>query len=274
MFHKEFLYSIINLLLTGEKSPQKSADKKLSHLFNNLTSSNLFLIPCEPRNESFSDMFKRLLTKNKMISIALYRKNVNDNFYYVYTNPKKTTLIRDTDFVFVLSSTENIYALIEKNLFNLGNFIKEDDIKRISVEKIENKSNLNESGGQPLMKSIQDSIQQQIGNIPKTKSKKNLKNPNNNKNEKKDSSNENNNFERKNINRFSSVRTAEKELNLNKGKYAEIDNLQRRLDNAMEKLKTINNKYNNFEKELNNFVKEGINEEFSVYVNKKYNFQP
>ena len=274
MFHKEFLYSIINLLLTGEKSPQKSADKKLSHLFNNLTSSNLFLIPCEPRNESFSDMFKRLLTKNKMISIALYRKNVNDNFYYVYTNPKKTTLIRDTDFVFVLSSTENIYALIEKNLFNLGNFIKEDDIKRISVEKIENKSNLNESGGQPLMKSIQDSIQQQIGNIPKTKSKKNLKNPNNNKNEKKEANNENNNFERKNINRFSSVRTAEKELNLNKGKYAEIDNLQRRLDNAMEKLKIINNKYNNFEKELNNFVKEGINEEFSVYVNKKYNFQP
>ena len=272
MFHKEFLYTIINLLLTGEKYPQKSSDKKLSHLFNNLPTSNLFLIPCEPRNESFSDMFKRLLNKNKMISIALYRKNVNDNFYYVYTNPKKTTLIRDTDFVFVLSSTESIIGFIEKNIYYLGQSLKEKEINKLNEGEIYGKSIINESGGQPLMKSLQDNIQQQIGNTSKTKSKNNLKINVINKNEKKKESKEISNFERKTKIRRTTVRMSEKEINFNKGKYAEIDNLQFRLDKAMLKLKNINDKYNNIENDVSNFIKEGIAEEFSVYVNKKYNF--
>ena len=175
MYHKEYLYSVINLLLTGEKSPLKSADKKIGHLFNNVIGSYLFLMPCEQRDESFSDMFKRLLTKNGMISIALYRKNINENCYYVYTNPKKTTLIRDTDFVFVLASTENILGLIEKNLYTMIQSLNENDVKRLTV-KFETKAIPNESGTQQ-QPSLQEGIQHQIGNvnISKIKSKKSSK---------------------------------------------------------------------------------------------------
>ena len=61
-------------------------------------------------------------------------------------------------------------------------------------------------------------------------------------------------------------------MNFNKGKYAEIDNLQYRLDKAIAKLKTIKNKSNDINKNINNFVQEGINDEFFVYLNKRYNF--
>ena len=55
-----------------------------------------------------------------MISVALYRKNEQEDFYYVYTNPKKTTLIRETDMVFVLSSTDIKYKYIFNfNIYNL-----------------------------------------------------------------------------------------------------------------------------------------------------------
>jgi hypothetical protein len=117
MHYNSNLLTILDLLLIGERPPEKKIEKKLAQIFD-IQGSNLFLIPCEPRNESFSDMFKRLLSKYNMISIALYRKNVQENCYYVYTNPKKTSLIRETDMVFVLSSTENIIALYEKILID------------------------------------------------------------------------------------------------------------------------------------------------------------
>ena len=115
IFYNSNILSILNLLLIGEKTPEKLSDKKLEQMIN-IEGTNLFLIPCESRTESFSDMFIRLLNEYSMISIALYRKNIQENFYYVYTNPSKTTLIRENDMVFVLSSTENIINIYEKNL--------------------------------------------------------------------------------------------------------------------------------------------------------------
>ena len=47
-------------------------------------------------------MYERIVSKYGVVPIALYRKNLVENFYYVYTNPKKTTLIRDSDLIFVL----------------------------------------------------------------------------------------------------------------------------------------------------------------------------
>lgn len=274
MYHKEYLYTILKLILTGEKPSQKSSDKKLSQLFNNLSSSNLFLIPCESRNESYSDMFKRLLIKYKMISIALYRKNVNDNIYYVYTNPRKTTLIRDTDLVFVLSSTENILSLTEKNIFNLKQSLKDDDIKGLTFEKTDDKLNLTENENQKYIKLSRK-------NNPQFTNKLSSRIINNNKDDKKgkntiinktDSKNENkSNLYKRTRRRYSTVMMGE-DMNFNKGKYAEIDNLQNRLDKAIDKLKTIKNKSSDINKDINNFVQEGINDEFFVYLNKRYNF--
>ena len=76
IFYNSNILSILNLLLIGEKPSEKISDKKLEQMID-LKGTNLFLIPCEPRNdESFNDMFIRLLNKYNMISIALYRKNI------------------------------------------------------------------------------------------------------------------------------------------------------------------------------------------------------
>ena len=153
MHYNSNLLTILNLLLIGERAPESKIEKKLSQMFD-LPGSNLFLIPCEPRNESFSDMFKRLLNKYNMISIALYRKNVQENIYYVYTNPKKTTLIRETDMVFVLANTENIITIYSKNLVGINSQEK-------YFESLFNEEK-NESNNQPLTKILQDSIQQKM----------------------------------------------------------------------------------------------------------------
>ena len=243
MFHKEYLYHILNLLLIGEKELPKSSDKKITQLYNNLINSNLFLIPCESRNESFGDMFQRLLVKNKMICIALYRKNINENFYYVYSNPRKTTLIRDTDLVFVLSSTNSILNLIEKNLLNFESL--KENYKRSSLEDIEHKISINE--GKNLLKELNEQID-------KINSKKQLNNNSKEKRRRISIFNENPNF---------------KNALLNKGKYIEIDNLQKLLDKGMEKLKEINKKINETSTNINNYIKEEIKDEFCVYLNKK-----
>ena len=62
------------------------------------------------------------------IGIGLYRKNIIESFYYVYTNPKKTTLLRDSDFVFVLSNNVNILDLVDERLIiNDENDLSQND---------------------------------------------------------------------------------------------------------------------------------------------------
>ena len=276
IYHKEYLYNILNLLITGEKVTHKSSEQKLSKLFNNLANSYLFLIPCESRNESFGDMFNRLLLKNKMISIALYRKNDKDNFYYVYTNPKKTTLIRETDMVFVLSSTENIIAIYEKNLVEINpqqkyyNELFSDD-KNYENNYDNNINNNNNNSN--FFKALQDAVQQQL--------KDTVNNNNNINNKKKENNSNKGNSEFKNAifsnlfkdkkgkDKRNSIRKGdEKDIYFQKGKYTEIDTMQNRLDKAMEKLKLINIKCKDIKNDVDDFVKEEIVNELSVYVSK------
>ena len=258
MFYNSNLLTILNLLLIGEKPPEKKADKKLAQMFD-LQGTNLFLIPCEPRNESFSDMFKRLLSKYSMISVALYRKNEQEDFYYVYTNPKKTTLIRETDMVFVLSSTENIIAIYEKNLIDVNMKQKMFD-GFYGDEKNENDIINDNDNKQPFINALQDAVQNQ------------LKESGNNK--KKDKNVDNINlknalFQNLFKDRKSTFKKGEdKDIFIQKGKYTEIDNMQNKLDKAMEKLKSINLESKNIEKEVNNFVQEEISNQLSVYITK------
>ncbi len=263
MFYNSNLLTILNLLLIGEKPPEKKADKKLAQMFD-LQGTNLFLIPCEPRNESFSDMFKRLLNKYSMISVALYRKNEQENFYYVYTNPKKTTLIRETDMVFVLSSTENIVAIYEKNLVDVNIQQKMFD-SLFNNDKSENDINNDTDSNQPFLNALQDAVQKQL--------KEGIGNNNNN-NKKKDKNLDGNNlknalFQNLFKDRKSTLKKVdEKELFVQKGKYTEIDNMQNKLDRALEKLKSINAKSKNIQEDVDHFVKEEISNELSVYVTK------
>jgi Trk K+ transport system NAD-binding subunit len=272
------LLTILNLILIGEKPPEKAADKKLAQMIE-LSGSNLYLIPSEPKSESFNDMFKRLLIKYSMISIALYRKNEQENFYYVYTNPKKTTLVRKNDMVFVLSSTENLISYYEKNLFLVDQEHKifhnddadENNKTNNDINNPNNDSNLISENNPTLTKAIQEAVEQQstTKNDPKffqriEKAEKKLSHDNN----------VNNNI----LNLFENKEKKMKKYNsvfnkneLKRGKYYEIDSMQHRLDKGIEKLKMINEKCNNIYKDVDKFVNEEIASEFSVYISNNNN---
>ena len=272
------LLTILNLILIGEKPPEKAADKKLAQMVD-LSGSNLYLIPSEQKNESFNDMFKRLLIKYGMISIALYRKNELESFYYVYTNPKKTTLVRKNDMVFVLSSLENLSSYYEKNLFIInseGKLIHNDTDEEIdksnidldSIDLINNESNLNTEHTHSFSKTIKNAIDQQIlaknenQVLKKTeKGGKRMSLNNNNINNK----NILNLLEEKDI-KGKKYKSVFNKNEIKRGKYYEIDNIQDRLDKGIEKLKMINDKCNNINKDVEKFVNEEISSEFSVYI--------
>ena len=275
MFYNSNLLTILNLLLIGEKPPEKKADKKLAQLFD-LKGCNLFLIPCEAKNESFSDMFKSLLIKYNMISVALYRKNEQENFYYVYTNPKKTTLIRDTDMVFVLSCTENIIAIYEKLLMDVK--VEQKYFEGFLNEEKDDYDNNKEDNPPSFFKILQDAVFEQFRANLNTNKNNIINNNNKPKDYNYKNKDQNRNFKRslfsnifknkgRDIKNKLITKKGEK-LPFIKGKYNEIDNMQNRLDKAMDKLKEINIKSQNIENDVEYFVKEEITNELSLYVTK------
>ena len=288
MFFNSNLLTILKLLLEGEKQIMKKKEKKLNKLFN-LTGSNLFLIPCEIRNESFGEMFKRILSKNGMLCLALYRKDVIDNFYYVYTNPRKTTLVRETDFVFVLSGTENIESLFDKNIFNISNKKEEDDGYNNNENNEINVEENNNIGKPSIFQVLQESIQKQFVGIKGNKSS--LDNTNtinnddneinidsiyiyNNKNESEDKEMSRNNIkieESKKNRIYSKFKEDKNNNNINnndKKNYSEVEELQQKVNKSMERLKIVSQKTKEFEKEIYDYIQEEIHNEFLVYLNK------
>ena len=268
IFYNSNILSILNLLLIGEKTPEKLSDKKLEQMIN-IEGTNLFLIPCESRTESFSDMFIRLLNEYSMISIALYRKNIQENSYYVYTNPSKTTLIRENDMVFVLSSTENIINIYEKNLKDITSSKNDQPITNsFQKEKSENQG---------------DNILNNIINIVK----KGIKSEKNTIKEEKETLNININKKDNGIKKFTNLfsfhrknkektnilknnnKEDEKDKKFRKGKYQEIDSVQSKLDKIVYFFKEINNKYEDINDNIDNYVKSELVNEMLFYINKK-----
>ena len=210
-----------------------------------------------------------------MVSIALYRKNEEDNFYFVYTNPKKTTLIRQNDKVFVLSSTENIISYYEKNLLwinysndstaeekkNNNDSIDEDDKNNINDESskfskvfqkaIEQHLNNNLTGGEkPIqvdqVKTIEKKLTANIGMKIHNTMRSVFQN------------------KERTTKRYNSVF---KRMEVKRGKYAEIDNIQSRFDKGIEKLRYINEQCNNFQRDIDKHIKKEISDEFKFYIN-------
>ena len=295
LFFNSNLLDILKLLLEGEKTTMKKKEKKLNDLFN-LTGSNLFMIPCEIKSESFGEMFKRMLSKNGILCIALYRKNAIDNFYYVYTNPRMTTLIRETDFVFVLSGTENIESLNDKNIFDVS--LKKEEEDGYNNNEINIEENNNEAGKPSIFQVLQESIQKQFNNIKGVDNNigNNINNNNNINNIINNNINNttiNNDIEDINIdnnidtgdkdkeitkinNRINEIRKSivfrkykEDENNQeDKKNYSEVEKLQYKVDKTMEKLKKVSQKVEEFEREIKAYIKDEINNEFFVYLNK------
>ena len=270
MFYNTNLLTIINLILEGDKYIMKSKEKKLNDIFK-LTGSNLFMIPCEVKNESFGELFKRMLNKNGILCIALYRKNLVDNFYYVYTNPKKTTLIKETDYIFVLAGTQNIDKYYEQNeakIVNINEKNKENDFNKINKRSDKKKPT--------LVKMLQDSIKMQYLQLRKNK---NINDNSFNKEENLLSlDNINMNFIN-NINEERLLYRNSSELNekqrhsiffnianyeeaKSKKNYKEVEELQKQVNKTMEKLKKLNINFNDFETDIDSHIKNEIKSEF------------
>jgi hypothetical protein len=201
-----------------------------------------------------------------IIPIALYRKNITENFYYVYTNPKKTTLIRDTDLIFILSTTENMLALLEKSLL----------LANSNITSVINKDSIKEEKTVPsLFKIIEDHIEKdnEVNNnkIP-AKNERNLKKKptlvqlintyKRSDSERKTTLYNNENYKRDEKNRMTFRKKPET------SKYIEIDSLQNRLNNVMEKLQKISDKCEEIKENINKYVLEEINSELLMYISK------
>ena len=117
-YYNLHLVNIIELLLGGQRNNNDVKVKRLEEYFG-LDNSNLYLIkvPDSHINQAFMDYYYYLLEFNS-IALALYRKSETDDFYYVYTNPKKTVLLRDMDYVFILSNNQSIYNLNKEEVYN------------------------------------------------------------------------------------------------------------------------------------------------------------
>ena len=268
-FYNPNILTILNLILSGESLKK---DKEMEKLFN-LTGSNLFLILNDCKNESYSDMFNRLVMNKGIIPIALYRKNITENFYYVYTNPKKTTLIRDTDLIFILSTTENMLALLEKSLLLANN----------NITYVINKDSIKEEKTVPsLFKIIEDHIEKDTGinnmKIPQKTERNQKQKPtlvqliNTYKRTDSEKKPTLNNSGNNNNNLNDTFKRDERKMTFRKkpetSKYIEIDSLQNRLNNVMDKLQKISDKCDEIKDDINKYVLEEINSELLMYISK------
>ena len=275
MFYNSNLLTIINLILEGDKNIMKKKEKKLNDVFQ-LTGSNLFMIPCEIKNESFGEMFERMITKNGILCIALYRKNLIDNFYYVYTNPKKTTLIKDTDYIFILAGTGSIEEYYKQNKLKINKNIDKEN-------QINNKDEKNEKEKPAFFNGLKESMKKQYIQMRKSSiislldNQKNLFNSFDEKSINLDSMNLNNIGEENKLNDINIF--IEENLKENKDlkpsndeisqkKYKEIEELQEQVNKTMEKLKQLNNSFNEFENNINGFVKDEVKNDLLIYLNK------
>ena len=279
MFYNTNLLTIVNLILEGDKYIMKSKEKKLNDIFQ-LTGSNLFMIPCELKNESFGEFFKRMLAKNGILCIALYRKNLVDNFYYVYTNPRKTTLIKETDFIFVLAGTQSIDRYYEQNEAKIAKLFEKD--KQSDFNEIDGK---NDNKEQAFVARLQESIKKQYLQLRKNK---NISNNSINKDENLISL-ENTNMDFMNnfdiINDEQNLYRNNREINdkqrhsiffnianyenaKSKKNYKDVEELQKQINKTMEKLKKLNINFNDFEKDIDSHIKNEVKKEFLIYLSK------
>ena len=133
-YYNLHLINIIELLLGGQRNNNDIKVKRLEKYYD-LNNSNLYLIKVQDShiNQVYMDFYYFLL-KHNTIALALYRKSEIDEFYYVYTNPQKTSLLKENDYVFVLSNND---CLNELNAEEISN-----DEENLNLDKSEEKNGL------------------------------------------------------------------------------------------------------------------------------------
>lgn len=235
------IVTIIEMLLGGQRFNSDSKTKKLEEFYG-LNNSYLYLIkiPETQINEAFAEFYYFLL-RHHSIAIALYRKNSIDGFYYVYTNPKKTTLLREHDFVFVLSSNNYIIELIGERLL-------------INDEE----SNLSEKGilSPNESKSLLDNASNNSSNIDE---------------QEKEKENNSKNISSNVLNSIIVNKAQEEEENNNKvtvgnSRNVYFDRVQERINKIQNDMKNIKEEFENFPQYIDETIDKELDNELNIYL--------
>ena len=231
------IVTIIEMLLGGQRFNADSKTKKLEEFYG-LNNSYLYLIkiPETQINEAFAEFYYFLL-RHRSIAIALYRKNTNDGFYYVYTNPKKTTLLREHDFIFVLSNNNSIIELIGERLLinddennnNSGNFSRNESKSNLDLNNSRNISN----------------------NSSQDKEK-----DNNSKNISKEDIHYANNYDEENNNK----------INFGNSRNAHFDKIQERINKIQSEMKSIKEELESLPQLIEETIDKEIDNELNIYL--------
>ena len=234
-YYNLHLVNIIELLLGGQRNNNDIKVKRLEEYYG-LDNSNLYLIKVQDShiNQAFMDYYYFLLKYNS-IALALYRKSETDEFYYVYTNPKKTVLLRDYDYVFVLSNNDNITEL---NLEDISN-----DEENANTER---------------------KIQQEV-NIPKPK----LDLFNSFESSEDDDNGEEEIIHKEESRRITSqtFKKSTKSINNRNYKNANFEKIRERLNKIHNDLEIIKTKIENFPELIDNTIDKVMDEELRNYLN-------
>ncbi len=129
-YYSPHILTIVDQILNAGTRGKNKKVRKLEEDLK-LQGSNLWLVrvPDSFINESFEELFIQLIKSHKVVAIALYRKNLIEDLYYVYTNPSKNTRLGELDFVFLFGHYSNIIDLLgdrEEELPNKKNKKKEN----------------------------------------------------------------------------------------------------------------------------------------------------
>ena len=238
------IVTIIEMLLGGQRFNAELKTKKLEEFYG-LNNSNLYLIkiPDTQINEAFAEFYYFLL-RHHSIAIALYRKNTIDEFYYVYTNPKKTTLLREYDFVFVLSNNSYIIELIGERLL-----MNDDESNNSSDKEILSKNDPHYNSNSSLNNSF---------NLEKAKDK-----DNNSKDLIKEITS--------NTNIVNNILKEEQEINNNikvdNSRNIHFDRIQDRINKIQSDLKNIKGKIQEFPEYIDETIDKELDNELNIYLN-------
>ena len=191
------------------------------------------------------------MLRHHSIGIGLYRKNIIESFYYVYTNPKKTTLLRDSDFVFVLSNNVNILDLVDERLIiNDGNDLSQND------------SNSNSDS------IIEDSPEQNLNSREKGKiSKQDTGISNRKRNTKKLENAPIEKYSKNDLFINSIAKMEQKKDNIS-SKNAQIERIQQRIENIKNDLLSIKDGFVGLPNYIDKIIDKEVDSEMMIYLTK------
>lgn len=114
IYYNPNILTILEQILNGGATNKNKKVLRIERELN-LPSSNFYLLQMPEAfiGETFEKLFSHLIDSNYVIPLGLYRRSVKDDFFYVYTNPAKQSLLRSSDLVYVLGQTSNIQDLLE-----------------------------------------------------------------------------------------------------------------------------------------------------------------